>query len=331
MSAKYNSGVHRFAVFIVAWTVLLFVFGALVTSKNAALSVPDWPKSFGTWFPSLRQLVGGAFFEHSHRVIAGVMGILTLMLAVLIWVRDPRRWLRWFGVIAVAGVVVQAMLGGEVVRQLLQYWLPVLHACFAQLCLRRCLGIAVFTSKWWIDERPQLEDRRCAVHSYTRDSECSGHLLSGFPRCGFPALGNSRSGRTWLGRWQCLATVIWTAVALRKRFDDSPEMTARSRFAARDLWLCSSCWALARIGRGWPLRKRRGRSGDGCADGDAHGGWRAIVCAFDSCGTDLLPSGASGRGSARRHSVRSRPNEHRAHHGTDALIACGRVCRANQA
>src|SRR5437867_2698824 len=158
MNATYNRGVHRFAVFVVAWTVLLFVFGALVTSKNAALSVPDWPKSFGTWFPPLRQLAGGAFFEHSHRVIAGVMGVLTLVLAVLIWVKDQRRWLRWFGVTAVAGVVVQAVLGGEVVRQLLQYWLPVLHACFAQVVFAAVLGIAVFTSRWWIEERLLLPD-----------------------------------------------------------------------------------------------------------------------------------------------------------------------------
>jgi heme A synthase len=42
------------------------------------------------------------------------------------------KWLRWFALIAVGGVVVQSILGGEVVRRLLQYWLPVLHACFAQ-------------------------------------------------------------------------------------------------------------------------------------------------------------------------------------------------------
>ena len=74
-------------------------------------------------------LAGGAFFEHSHRVIAGGLGFLVLALAILIWVKDNRRWLRWFGVIAVAGVAVQAVLGGEVVRQFLHYWLPVIHAC----------------------------------------------------------------------------------------------------------------------------------------------------------------------------------------------------------
>src|SRR5258705_6697902 len=112
MTTTYNPGIHRFAKFVVAWTVLLFIAGALVTSSNAALSVPDWPKSFGTWFPSLRQLAGGAFFEHSHRVIAGALGIFVLVLAILIWRKDDRRWLRWLGVIAVAGVAVGGGLRG---------------------------------------------------------------------------------------------------------------------------------------------------------------------------------------------------------------------------
>src|SRR6202158_316218 len=159
MTSTYNPGVHKYSVFVVYWTILLFVAGALVTSKDAALSVPDWPKSFGTWFPSLRMLAGGAFFEHSHRVIAGGLGIFTLALAILIWIKDSRRWLRWFGVIAVVGIAVQAVLGGEVVRQLLQYWLPVIHACFAQIVFAAVLGIAVFTSSWWMSERPQLADR----------------------------------------------------------------------------------------------------------------------------------------------------------------------------
>jgi cytochrome c oxidase assembly protein subunit 15 len=223
MNATYNRGVHRFAVFVVLWTVLLFVFGALVTSKNAALSVPDWPKSFGTWFPSLRQLAGGAFFEHSHRVIAGVMGVFTLVLAVLLWAKDQRRWLRWLGASAVAGVAVQAVLGGEVVRQLLQYWLPVLHACFAQLVFAAVLGIAVFTSQWWIEERPRLADT--GAPSIQTLAILNAAVIffqvvlgAGFRHSEIPVWPHMA------GALAVLATVTWTAVALRKRFEDVPEM-----------------------------------------------------------------------------------------------------------
>lgn len=224
MTTTYSPGTHKFAKFVVAWTVLLFIAGALVTSNNAALSVPDWPKSFGTWFPSLRQLAGGAFFEHSHRVIAGAMGIFTLVLAVLIWVKDSRRWLRWFGVIAVAGVAVQAVLGGEVVRQLLQYWLPVLHACFAQIVFAAVLGIAVFTSNWWIAERPQLADAGTpSIHTVAMLNAAVIFLQvvlgAGFRHSEIPVWPHMA------GALLVLATVTWTAVAMRKRFGNAPEMS----------------------------------------------------------------------------------------------------------
>src|SRR5215470_9009945 len=216
MTTTYNQNVHRFAVFVVAWTVLLLVFGALVTSNNAALSVPDWPKSFGTWFPSMRQLAGGAFFEHTHRVIAGVLGVLTLALAVIVWTKDSRMWLRWFGVIAVAGIVVQAILGGEVVRQLLQYWLPVLHACFAQIVFAAVLTIAVFTSKWWIAERPQLADsgspsiRTLAILN-AAVIYFQVVLGAGFRHSEIPVWPHMA------GALVVMAMASWTAVAMRKR------------------------------------------------------------------------------------------------------------------
>src|SRR2546430_8718791 len=119
MSSTYNPGVHRFSVFIVCWTVFLFVAGALVTSKDAALSVTDWPKSHGTWIPPLATLQGSDLFEFSHRLVAGVLGILTLALAALLWVKEKRPWLRWLGLIAVLGVAVQADFGGAAVMRAL--------------------------------------------------------------------------------------------------------------------------------------------------------------------------------------------------------------------
>lgn len=224
MTTRYNPALHRFANFVVAWTVLLFIAGALVTSNNAALSVPDWPKSFGTWFPSLRQLAGGAFFEHSHRVIAGGLGVFTLVLAVLIWLNDERRWLRWFGVIAVLGVAVQAVLGGEVVRQLLQYWLPVIHACFAQIVFAAVLGIAVFTNSWWISDRPQLTDSGTPSIRTLAIVNASVIFLqvvlgAGFRHSEIPVWPHM------VGALVVLGVVMWTAVALRKRFGASPELS----------------------------------------------------------------------------------------------------------
>src|SRR5712692_10726935 len=155
MTQPYNPALHRFAVFVASCTLLLLVAGALVTSNDAALAVPDWPTSYGTFTPPM---YGGIFYEHSHRLIAGALGILLIVEAVVIWRYEERRWLRWFALAAVGGVVAQAILGGQVVIQLLHYWLPVLHACFAQIVFAAVLSIAVFTSKWWVSDQPQLED-----------------------------------------------------------------------------------------------------------------------------------------------------------------------------
>lgn len=224
MTSTYNSGVHRFAVFVVCWTMLLFVAGALVTSKDAALSVPDWPKSFGTWFPSLRMLAGGAFFEHSHRIIAGAMAFFTLVLAILVFAKEKRLWLRWFSAIAVGGVLVQAVLGGQVVRQLLHYWLPVIHASFAQIVFAAVLGIAVFTGSWWVSERPQLEDSGSPPIHFLAILNAMVIYLQVILGAGL----RHKEIPIWphaAGALVVLGVVTWTAVALRKRFGQSRELS----------------------------------------------------------------------------------------------------------
>jgi len=224
MTATYHPGVHKFSVFVVCWTIFLFVAGALVTSKDAALSVPDWPKSFGTWFPSLAMLDGGAFFEHSHRAIAVILGLLILTLTILLWMKEERRWLRVFAAIAVGGVVVQAILGGQVVIQLLHYWLPVIHACFAQIVFAAVLSVAVFTSKWWVSERPQLEDAGSPPMHIVAIINAAAIYLQVILGAGF----RHQEIPIWphmAGALIVLGVVIWTAVVLRKRFGNSPELS----------------------------------------------------------------------------------------------------------
>jgi heme a synthase len=221
MTATYNPTVHRFAVFVVQWTILLLIAGALVTSNDAALSVPDWPLSYGSFTPPM---VGGIVYEHSHRVIAAGLGILTTLLAIVIWVAEKRRWLRWFAIIAVLGVIVQAILGGQVVIRLLHYWLPVIHACFAQIVFAAVLSIAVFTSRWWVSEQPQFEDRGpLSIHAVA--------LLNAaviFLQVFLGAAFRHQDMPIWphiVGAVAVLASVIWTATILRQRFSQSRELS----------------------------------------------------------------------------------------------------------
>ena len=221
MTATYHPGVHKFSVFVVCWTVFLFIAGALVTSNDAALAVPDWPLSFHKFFP---EMTGGVFYEHGHRMIAGVLAALTVVLAIVVWRAEERRWLRWFAVIALGGVLAQAILGGQVVIQLLHYWLPVIHACFAQMVFAAVLSIAVFTSKWWVSERLQLEDAGSPpVHTVAIINATVIYLQvilgAGFRHQYLPIWPHMAGALIVLG------VVIWTAVVLRKRFGNSPELS----------------------------------------------------------------------------------------------------------
>lgn len=222
MKTSYNPGVHRFAVFTVIWTILLLVAGALVTSNAAALSVLDWPKSHGAWIPS--PLTGGDIYEYSHRVIAGVLGVLVLILTVVLWIKESRRWLRWFAVIAMAGIVAQAILGGEVVIRLLHYWLPVMHACLAQIMFGALLAIAVFTSKWWVENHAPLADSgSMSVHAVVLINAIviffQVFLGAGFRHNDMPIWPHAA------GALAVLAVVVWTGAVLRKRFEKSRELT----------------------------------------------------------------------------------------------------------
>jgi cytochrome c oxidase assembly protein subunit 15 len=86
----------------------------MVTSKGVGLAVPDWPTTFGYnmfLFP-VSKWVGGILFEHTHRLMGSVVGFLTIILAVWLWLSEDRQWVRNLGVIALAGVILQGILGG---------------------------------------------------------------------------------------------------------------------------------------------------------------------------------------------------------------------------
>ena len=144
--APRSRALHRFAVATAVATLGLIVAGGLVTSTESGLSVPDWPLSYGRLMPPM---VGGVFYEHGHRMIATTVGILTVILAVWLARREPRRWVRRLGFLAVATVVAQGVLGGLTVIFLLPTAVSVAHACLAQTFLCLVVTIAVVTSPRW--------------------------------------------------------------------------------------------------------------------------------------------------------------------------------------
>lgn len=149
-------------------TFLLIIAGALVTSNDAGLSVPDWPTSFGSLY-KIPHLVGGVKFEHTHRMIAQFVGFLSIILAVWTWRVDSRRWMKYLGVTALGLVIGQGILGGLTVLFYLPPAISSAHAALAQTFFCVVVLIAVFTGRKWVEEVPQIlsDDGRPSLFSLT--------------------------------------------------------------------------------------------------------------------------------------------------------------------
>ena len=147
---QYSRVLHRLALATAIATFPLIFMGGLVTSHGAGMSVPDWPNSSGynmfTFPPS--KWVGGIFYEHTHRLMGTVVGMLSIALAVTAWRVEPRKWARWLCYGVLGAVVFQGVLGGLRVV-LVQLDLAVVHACFAQAFFCLAAAACVVTSRWW--------------------------------------------------------------------------------------------------------------------------------------------------------------------------------------
>src|SRR5436853_3977610 len=142
-----SKGVHRFAVFVACATFFLIIAGANVTSHDAGLATSDWPLSNGQMFP---KMVGNLFWEHGHRLVATTVGLLTIGLNVYLYQREPRRWVRRLGLVALGAVIAQGLLGGLTVKLMLPLAVSAAHATLAQLFFLITVTLAVFTSPSWM-------------------------------------------------------------------------------------------------------------------------------------------------------------------------------------
>jgi len=152
-STPYHPWHHRIAVLIAFLTFIVIVAGALVTSQDAGLSVPDWPTSYGHIL-RLPPWVGGIVYEHSHRMIASVTGILTIVIAFWTLFVDRRRWMKYLGFAALGTIIVQGILGGVTVLNFLPPAVSTAHAAVGQTFFCIAVAIAVFTGRKWVESAP---------------------------------------------------------------------------------------------------------------------------------------------------------------------------------
>lgn len=133
----------RFATVVAALTFLLVIAGGTVTSTRSGDDVPTWP------FPIVQFGI-----EMEHRHLAGLVGILTMILAGVLAFREERPWIRRLGLAAGILVIIQALLGGFRIFAGPRPEIAVAHATLAQVFFCIVVLIPVFL-RW--KARPQLD------------------------------------------------------------------------------------------------------------------------------------------------------------------------------
>lgn len=151
IAAKSPNVAHWLACSLVAVTGVLLTFGALVTTYEAAMAVPDWPGTYGHnmfLFPFAEWFYGpwDLFLEHGHRLLGASVGILTIILAVAVWKTNQSSMVRGLVLAAVFLVVLQGLLGG--LRVLLDdKTVAKVHACTGPLFFSVAVALATLTSR----------------------------------------------------------------------------------------------------------------------------------------------------------------------------------------
>ena len=218
----YSPWLHRYSVFVAFCTFLLIIAGALVTSNDAGLSVPDWPTSFGSF--RMPKMVGGVKFEHGHRMVAGTVAILTIILALWIWRRDSRRWVRRLAALSVLTIFIQAVLGGITVLFDLPVVISVSHACMAQIFFCLAVSLALFTGKGWNwneEKRPDASSPSLRRLGVWTTSLIFLQLMVGaaFRHNGLGIVPHM------VGAVLGTAAVIWIAIRVFSRYADVPGLS----------------------------------------------------------------------------------------------------------
>jgi cytochrome c oxidase assembly protein subunit 15 len=151
MTDRSFNWTHLVACLLVGVTAVLLSFGALVTTYEAAMAVPDWPATYGHnmfLFPWREWILGpwDLFLEHGHRLLGALAGLVTIALVAVAWRGKSGAAVRWLAVAAMVLVVLQGALGGA--RVLLDdKTVAKVHACTGPLFFGVAVAIAALSRR----------------------------------------------------------------------------------------------------------------------------------------------------------------------------------------
>lgn len=255
---------HRTAWVLACATFPLIWMGSLVTTYDAGMAVPDWPNTYGYnlfLYPVQSWLaVWDIFLEHTHRLIGASVGLITIVLAVLVWRSDRRKWIRWVALAAVVGVCSQGTLGGlRVLGD--EVLLAKIHGCTAPIFFAITTALVALTSPRWRDGPPPKEHAN-ARWLYRLGAVCLLGLylqiVLGAQLRHLPA----DSGGGWFAIWVWLhlatagldlTVIVWLMVFCARRLQGQPVILRRARILvvlfSLQLALGAATWV---TNYGWP-------------------------------------------------------------------------------
>lgn len=210
-------------MYLAGTTLLLIVLGALVTSNDAGLSVPDWPTSFGSLY-KIPPMVGGVKYEHGHRMFAEFVGLLIIAMAVWTQRLEQRNWMKLMGWIALAAVIGQGVLGGLTVLFHLPWAISTAHATLAQTIFCVVTAMALFTSRGWLQDSEPIVEHGIAPSTPTLTALTAAcvwvQLILGaaFRHTGIKLLPHL------IGACVVTAMLCWTVVRVLSHFGNVPEL-----------------------------------------------------------------------------------------------------------
>lgn len=233
----YSPWPHRLALLTTVCTLPLLFVGGLVTSLGVGLAVPDWPTTFGhnMFLYPWSKMVGGIFYEHSHRLLGSAVGFLTIVLTVVLWTKERRPWVRWLGIVALIAVVIQGVLGGLRVV-LLEHILAIVHGCFAQAFFAFLAALSLLTEAEWQQKQPPRSSG--GAQSIQRGSLIVTGLLYGQLILGAILRHTGSGAAVHIGGAAIVAIAIfWLVDWLTQSYSDQPRLVQSALLLRRLLLL----------------------------------------------------------------------------------------------